>query len=123
MIGRTLSGTAYPFIVSHVVSAIASSLWSTTVSYGPTVCWFTTVTGVSMSSATSGRGGVAEDMETPVTVVNQQTVGPYETVVLHSDDAMALTTWLTMNGYAVPDSVRPIIDFYTQRRMDFLALK
>ena len=58
-----------------------------------------------------------------VTVVSQQVVGPYETVVLHSTDPGALVDWLTMNGYAIEPGFTPVVDAYINEGFDFLALK
>jgi hypothetical protein len=59
----------------------------------------------------------------PVMVIHQQTVGPYDSVTLRSTDATALTTWLQQHGYAIPTSIEPVIQFYVDRHMDFVALR
>ncbi len=59
----------------------------------------------------------------PVRVSHEETVGPYETVQLHSDDPMALNTWLTSHGYTIPDDVKPIVAQYVGEKFDFLAMK
>jgi hypothetical protein len=71
--------------------------------------------GATTTSTTTGT--------TSVTVVSQQVVGPYETVVLHSTDPAALADWLTMNGYAIEASFASVIDDYVTEGFDFLALK
>jgi hypothetical protein len=58
-----------------------------------------------------------------VQVVRRERVGPYETVVLRSDDPDALTDWLTVNGYSIPDEIQPVIDAYVDEGNDFLALR
>ncbi len=58
-----------------------------------------------------------------VTVTKEETVGPYETVQLHSSDPAALNTWLEGHGYLIPDDVKPIIFAYVAEHFDFLALK
>jgi len=58
-----------------------------------------------------------------VTVIGQQTVGPYDTVQLQSTDPNALNTWLTANGYAIPTSVQPTIAAYVNEGFDFLAMR
>jgi hypothetical protein len=58
-----------------------------------------------------------------VTVTHEETVGPYETVQLHSTDPTALNTWLTQHGYQIPADVQPIIAAYVAGSFDFLALK
>jgi len=59
----------------------------------------------------------------PVTVFRREVVGPYETVTVGSADAGSLVGWLTDNGYAVPDTLLPIIDHYIVRRMNFVVLR
>jgi hypothetical protein len=69
----------------------------------------------SAAGASSSGGGVD--------VIKQETVGPYDTVQLHSTDPNALTTWLTTNGYAIPDDIKPVINAYVAEHFDFLALR
>src|SRR5580658_3951007 len=69
------------------------------------------------SNAPSAAGGAAfaEDAGVAVgtvTVTQQEQVGPYQTVQLHSTTPGALNTWLTQNGYTIPTDVTPIIDEY-----------
>lgn len=74
------------------------------------------------NGAASGSGGGASSPG-GVTVVAQETVGPYETVQLKSDDPTALKAWLTSHNFSVPPDVQPIIDAYVADHFDFLALK
>ena len=69
--------------------------------------------------------GAAADAGTlsTVTVTEQQQVGPYETVQLHSSDPSALTNWLTSHGYTVPASAAPVVSAYIGEGFDFLAMK
>lgn len=59
----------------------------------------------------------------PVTVLGRAVVGPYDTVQLQSTDPAALETWLSANGYAIPDSIRPTLAAYVADGFDFLALR
>lgn len=59
----------------------------------------------------------------PVVVVHQGSVGPYDTVTLHSSVPGALTVWLKTNGFAIDGSVAPIIDAYAKDGFDFIALR
>jgi MYXO-CTERM domain-containing protein len=59
----------------------------------------------------------------PVTVLGKAVVGPYDTVQLQSTDPVALETWLTANGYAVPESIRSTLAAYVADGFDFLALR
>jgi hypothetical protein len=72
--------------------------------------------GVGSSSGSSSGGG-------GVTVISQQTVGPYATVQLQSTDPNALNAWLSANGYVVPADIQPVLDAYVKEGFDFLALK
>ena len=67
-------------------------------------------------SSGSGTGG-------GVTVIQEKTVGPYDSVTLAATDPTALNTWLDDNGYGVPEDVQPIIDAYVAEGFDFIALK
>jgi hypothetical protein len=73
------------------------------------------------SSAPSA--GEAADHADPVQVVREEVVGPYQTVVLRSTDAGALTTWLRSNAYAIPASIESVIQYYVDRHSDFVALR
>ncbi len=78
------------------------------------------------ASDTSAAGSAEFDAgagNSQVQVVNEDVVGPYETVTLQSTSPTALVDWLTQNGYDIPDSTRPIIAAYVSRSFDFLALK
>lgn len=81
--------------------------------------------GESGSSSGGGTGGVPlpPPQPPPVTVTTQETVGPYEVVVVHSSKGEALDQWLMRNGYAVPASITPILQAYIAAKMDFVALK
>ena len=63
-------------------------------------------------SAGSGGGG-SGDVDEPfmpqeeVTVYAEETVGPYETVTIGSENPGALRTWLNDNGYNVAPEVEP----------------
>jgi hypothetical protein len=77
-----------------------------------------------VQSAGSSDDGVVVDDEPPkVEVVRQETIGPYETVVLSSEDPEALSAWLIEHGYVIPDSIAPVIRAYVEEGNDFLALR
>lgn len=76
------------------------------------------------SDAASARGFDDSANGGPgVSVVRRERVGPYDTVVLRSEDPEALTDWLVVNGYSIPDEIRPVIDAYVDEGNDFLALR
>ncbi len=65
-------------------------------------------------------GGTPPD---PVTVVHNESIGPYETVTIHSNIPGALFDWLDSHGYAVDDAIKPMIDDYETEGFDFIALR
>ncbi|MGK4007672.1 DUF2330 domain-containing protein [Sorangium sp. So ce1036] len=72
----------------------------------------------------TGAGGASNDASAGgVTVVAQETVGPYETVQLSASEPNALRNWLDAHGYNIPDDIDPVIDAYVEEGFDFLALK
>ncbi len=84
----------------------------------PDGCYFG---GEDGGSATAGSGGSSAGGG--VTVVAQETVGPYETVQLKSDDPAALKNWLADHNFTVPADVQPVLDAYVADHFDFVALK
>ncbi len=74
-----------------------------------------------------GWGGGAQDAsassDAGVDVIKEETVGPYETVLLTSDDPDALIDWLLAHGYSVPDATRPTIAYYTDQQSLFYVLR
>lgn len=81
------------------------------------------------TSATSGRGsfGGAEDAgfhgDGDVEVVSQSVIGPYRAVTIRASGGEGIADWLTANGFAIPEAVRPTVDAYTRERFDFIALR
>ncbi len=58
-----------------------------------------------------------------VQVVSQEQVGPYDAAILLADDAVALRTWLTDNGYDIPEAAGTALTPYVGSGYYFLALK
>jgi hypothetical protein len=83
-------------------------------------CGAGSTAGCAASDAAGDGAGLEPD---PVTVVHRGSVGPYETVTLHSDVPGALTQWLLDNGFAIAADVQPIIDAYVAEAFDFIALR
>jgi uncharacterized membrane protein YgcG len=68
-------------------------------------------------------GGSGSSSGGGVTVIAQQTVGPYDTVQLSSTNPNALNAWLTANGYVIPADIQPVLDAYVSEGFNFLALR
>lgn len=69
-----------------------------------------------------GGGDGVSDQE-GVTVLQQEAVGPYDTVQLSATDPNALRTWLDAHGYVVPPTLDPTIDAYVAEGFGFLAVR
>lgn len=74
----------------------------------------------------SDTGGVAapsspNDYE--VEVLREETVGPYQTVVLDAASVADLTGWLGANGYDIPSSLDGVLKPYLTSGSKFVALK
>jgi hypothetical protein len=102
--------------------AVFSSLESETAPLiiAPLQCPYCYCTG--SSSGGSGGPGTA-GADAGVTVLSQETVGPYAAVQLQSTDPTALTNWLTINGYVIPADIQSVIAAYVMEGFDFLALR
>jgi hypothetical protein len=79
--------------------------------------------------SSAGGGGGTDDVDEPVmptedvTVYAEETVGPYETVVIGSEDADALRTWLTERGYRIGAETEPVLDHYIDQESVFVVLR
>lgn len=61
-----------------------------------------------------------------VEVVAQSSIGPYQAVTLRAastGSGAGIREWLTSNGFVIPASIAPVIDGYTQQKLDFIALR
>jgi MYXO-CTERM domain-containing protein len=58
-----------------------------------------------------------------VTIYEEKVVGPYQTVIIGSEDAQALQTWLVQHGYNVPASTLPTIQYYVGIGAKFVVLR
>ncbi len=66
--------------------------------------------------------GVAVPIPT-VEVVHQESIGPYEAVVLSSNKPGALYDWLLDHGFGIDPTMEPIVDAYEAESFDFVALR
>ncbi len=67
--------------------------------------------------ADAGTAGPAVDVRL------RANVGPYDVAVLAAGDADALRTWLSDNGYLIPDAAGAELDYYVGQGYFFVALK
>ena len=69
------------------------------------------------------RGPLSAGANGGVDVLVQETVGPFDVVVLESSDPAMTFSWLTSNGFRLVPAMQPYIALYTAQQMKFLALK
>lgn len=58
-----------------------------------------------------------------VTVESQFTVGEYDIVILSARESGGLETWLTQNGYRIPQGARQLLQPYIRQRLKFFVAK
>ncbi len=66
--------------------------------------------------------GVAPPIPT-VEVVHEESIGPYEAVILSSNKPGALYDWLIDHGFGIDPAMEPIVDAYEAEAFDFVALR
>jgi Uncharacterized protein conserved in bacteria (DUF2330) len=78
--------------------------------------------GGAVEDASAGAGDAAGS-QPPVTVINEQTVGDYQTVTFSASNAAAATQWLHDNGFIVNSTTSIYMESYIQANMVFVAAK
>ena len=58
-----------------------------------------------------------------VKIEAEYTVGEYDIVILSAKESDGLTTWLTQNGYRIPDGAQDVLGSYIRQDMKFFVAK
>lgn len=58
-----------------------------------------------------------------VDVIGRDVIGGYDVTRLDADDAGALDTWLTENGYTMPEGAEPILEEYVEEGWRYIAIR
>jgi hypothetical protein len=74
-------------------------------------------------AAVNGEAPPEEVQADPVQILSQEVVGPYETVILRSEDPEALFEWLVGNDFSIPETSKPIVEDYVKAGLDFIAMR
>jgi hypothetical protein len=82
----------------------------------------------SAPAATSGAYNMAKDedkkeMATGVTIEAKYTVGEYDILILSAKESDGLKTWLTDNGYKIPQKAEEVLEPYIKSKMKFFVVK
>ena len=80
-------------------------------------CWY------AVPMADGGFESADPNSSDGVEVVDEQEVGPYQTVTLKSESAEELHAWLDENDFDQPESAIPLIQHYLDQGMFFVAMK
>ena len=75
------------------------------------------------AASQGGAAGPGGAVNPSVNVLARGSVGPYDYVVVRSEDGGTLRNWLTTNGYFVSDEAARIIDGYVAGGFSFVAVK
>jgi hypothetical protein len=79
---------------------------------------------VSNSAPIGIMGRVREEAELlGVTIEAKYTVGEYDILILSARESDGLITWLTENGYKIPEGARPVVRGYLKQDMRFFIAK
>ncbi len=78
---------------------------------------------VSLADAGAGALDAGPNGEPPVTVLDEQVVGDYQTVTFRASEAAAATQWLRDNGFIVNATTSIYMESYVQANMVFVAAK
>jgi hypothetical protein len=81
--------------------------------------------GAEYKSATRGEMGAGGSgvNPPPVEVIARGSVGPFDYVVVRSQDGATLRTWLDANGYFVSEDAARLVDEYVAGGFSFVAVK
>jgi hypothetical protein len=74
---------------------------------------------------TMAAGGMAQDSakRLGVTIEATYTVGEYDILILSAKESGGLATWLTQNGYRMPQGAAPVLASYLAQNMRFFVAK
>jgi hypothetical protein len=75
------------------------------------------------AASSPGFGGVADAGTGGVEVISRGSAGPFEYVVVRSEDGATLRSWLTTNNYFVSPEGAALIDEYVAGQFSFVALR
>lgn len=75
------------------------------------------------SAPVPASADVSSDSALGVTVEATYTVGEYDIVMLSAEQSTGLETWLTGNGYRIPDGATDVLESYIKQGMRFFVAR
>jgi hypothetical protein len=76
-----------------------------------------------MKSMPQAAASGARDRALGVTVEAQYTVGEYDILILSARESAGLETWLTENGYRIPNGASAVLHSYLKQNLKFFVAK
>lgn len=76
-----------------------------------------------MAAAEADGGSGGRDDSSSVDVVDEKSVGPFDTVTLDADNAAKLYDWLIEHGYDQPEEAQSLLEHYVDKGHLFVAVK
>lgn len=71
----------------------------------------------------SGAGAAAPSAAAPVGVVGRERLGPFDVARLTATDPAALESWLTDNGFELPDRLSTALRPYVEQKWEYVAVR
>lgn len=75
------------------------------------------------ASATAELGQKVSNDALGVTIENQFSVGEYDILILSAKESNGLETWLTQNGYQIPQGANQVLGAYIKQGLKFFVAK
>lgn len=72
---------------------------------------------------TESMDDMASERDLGVTIKAKYTVGEYDILILDAKQSTGLKTWLTQNGYKIPEGAEEVLDPYIKDDMKFFVAK
>ncbi len=94
--------------------------------FDPDPCQPIVMMELSMSAAPTALGAAgagARDRALGVTIEAQYLVGEYDILILSATQSDGLETWLTENGYTIPEGAGPVLGSYIDQGMKFFVAR
>lgn len=70
-----------------------------------------------------GAGAAPPAGAPPVSLIERQTLGPFDISTLAATDANALGAWLKSNGYSFPPELTKILQPYVDQKWEYVAIR
>ncbi len=81
------------------------------------------VSGMALNEVVVSGYGAAKKKDLGVRIEAKYLVGEYDILILSAKESTGLKTWLTENGYKIPDGAEEVLDPYIKSNLKFFVVK